>query len=420
MSIFAGFGSFDITPSRQPSLVGYGQRLELHGSGNAGILDPLHVRALALSSGGETLLLLSFDLCVLTPPVVDEWRLRLAGALDLPTDAILLASTHTHSGPHARVATGEDIIFQLTTQTDEADLSYGTLVLERAILAAREALSGLRPHEVFWNHGPLGFGYKRRVATDSGIRMCWNPKEFPELRPSPSPDPHCGALIFRDEEGGEIVLWSAAAHPVVLGKESNVVSADWPGYACNQLDGLHPNRRSIFVLGPCGEVHPWIATQGDPAGVAAVGSTAAHFVDLLSHGTQTPRPAALKRITRDVNGMPLTAWNICGVILLGAPVELFASLSLELRRVHFGPLLIATLANGWQAYFPDRAAFHEGVYEAEVARACGRKPGDGEALLAELDSLARSAAQPPTEPIGRAAVGRASLRRRGTGGCGGS
>ena len=59
----------------------------------------------------------------------------------------------------------------------------------------------------------------------------------------------------------------------------------------------------------------------------------------------------------------------CGVILLGAPVELFASLSLELRRVHFGPILIATLATGWDAYFPDKAAFHEGAYEAEVARA---------------------------------------------------
>jgi hypothetical protein len=389
VSILAGYGRTDITPPRQPSLVGYGQRLDLHGSGNAGVLDPLHVRALALSSGSETLLLLSFDLAVLTPPVVDEWRSKLAQALDLPADAILLASTHTHSGPHARVATGEDNLFQLTTQTDEADVSYGTMALERAILAARESLAGLRPHNVFWNEGPLGFGYNRRVRTEGGIQMCWNPEEFPELKPSPSPDPHCGALIFRDETGGEIVLWSAGAHPVVLGKESNVVSADWPGFACTRLEGLHSNRRSIFVLGPCGEVHPWIATQGDPAGVAAVGSAAAHFVDLLSHGIQTPRPAALKHITRDFDGMPLAAWNICGVALLAAPVELFASLSIGLRRNHPAPLLIATLTNGWHAYFPDRAAFEEGVYEVDVAVSCGRKPGDGEALVAALDPLAR-------------------------------
>jgi hypothetical protein len=338
------------------------------------------------------LLLISFDLCVLTSIVVQAWREHLAGALGLPLDAILLSSTHTHSGPYPRVEGMEDEICQLATHTPEADTRYAGRVIASALEAAREAVAGLKPHTLFWNEAPLGFAYNRRVRTGDGIKMCWNPREFPHLKPSASPDPQCGALVFRDGSGREIVLWSANAHPVVLGKGSNVVSADWPGYACGLLEKLHPWRRAIFVLGACGEVHPWVATQSEPAAVVAVGRTAANFVDLLCRGTQTPRTPQLKAASRNHEGMQLSAWNIGGVILAGAPVELFASLSAQLRKALDRPLLIATLANGWHAYFPDKTAFSQGAYEVEVALSCGRKPGDGEALMGELESLVHSVA----------------------------
>ena len=203
--LFAGFGRRDISPDKKTSLVGYSQRLDLHGPGNAGLLDSLYVRTLALGHGNKWLLLISFDLCVLSPLIVHKWREYLAQALALPVGSILLATTHTHSGPNPRIKGMKDKVFQLVTHTDDDDIVYADLVLARTLDAARQAVASLKPHTAFWNYGALGLGYNRRVHTSSGIQMCWNPEDSSQLKLSPSPDPHCGALTFRDEDGGEIV-----------------------------------------------------------------------------------------------------------------------------------------------------------------------------------------------------------------------
>lgn len=80
-------------------------------------------------------------------------------------------------------------------------------------------------------------------------------------------------------------------------------------------------------------------------------------------------------------------WNLAGVQLAAAPVELFSELSVQLRQQVPGPLLVATNTNGWTGYWPTRTAFAEGGYEVDGARAMGRKPGDGEKLVAELAKL---------------------------------
>jgi hypothetical protein len=85
----------------------------------------------------------------------------------------------------------------------------------------------------------------------------------------------------------------------------------------------------------------------------------------------------------------LAVWRIGRVRLAAAPVELFSELSAELRRQLPGPLLVATNTNGWTGYWPTRAAFAEGGYEVDGARALGRRPGDGERLVEALVALTR-------------------------------
>jgi hypothetical protein len=66
---------------------------------------------------------------------------------------------------------------------------------------------------------------------------------------------------------------------------------------------------------------------------------------------------------------------------------LFASFAARIRARVAGPLLFATLANGWENYLPDEAAFERGGYEADAARGRGWRPGDGERLADEIVRL---------------------------------
>ena len=87
------------------------------------------------------------------------------------------------------------------------------------------ALGDLAPARFRYSTASVGFAYNRRVTTRRGVEMCWNPKEFKGPAPVAASDPElCVLEIQRKEQ--TYALFNLAGHPVVLGKESNRVSAD--------------------------------------------------------------------------------------------------------------------------------------------------------------------------------------------------
>ena len=86
----------DITPEPGVALMGYGARV---GRATA-IADRLHARALALEDGpGRSLITVSADLCLMAPEQAAEIRAQIAADTGVPPAQILVACTHTHSGP---------------------------------------------------------------------------------------------------------------------------------------------------------------------------------------------------------------------------------------------------------------------------------------------------------------------------------
>jgi hypothetical protein len=396
-----GHARVEITPGPELSLIGYDFRQSQLPPGNAGVLDPLFARALALDDRIAPALIVSLDLCVLETPLSDWLRDAIARKTGVPRERILLLCSHTHSGPFPQlpaspVSAVKPLRIRRADPARRQNAAYARLLRERLLEVCVLAL-GLRvPCTVGVAEGPLGLGYNRRVRTPQGVRLCWNPTEFPELEPGPSPDPTCTVLGFRALKGdANHLLFSAGYHPVVLGKTSRVVSADWPGAACRIAGELLPGTTIQFAQGASGEVHPWIATQADPEAVTAVGRASAATVALMAaalHSSGEPDGGIAVRARRIRFGRTATevaVWRIGGVPLVALPVELFASLSARLRREIGGPLFLATLANGWECYWPDRAAFDEGAYEVDAARAWGRKPGDGERLIEAVQALLR-------------------------------
>lgn len=165
---------------------GYDFRAERASPGNTGVHDPLRCRVLALSDAAlpdKPLVLVSLDLCVIPSAMLKAWRSLIAGRAHTSEDRVILAATHTHSGPFPDVS--------------EKEGAYLTEI-QAIVLDAVARAEGLRfPVQARFESAPLGLAYDRRVMTSEGIQMNWNPQEYPDRPPQPAADPTCSVLVFR-------------------------------------------------------------------------------------------------------------------------------------------------------------------------------------------------------------------------------
>jgi len=91
----AGFATSDITPQIGATLNGFIARL----TPSTDIDAPLFARALWLEDRQVRSLIVAFDVLGLSVPFADRVVQGLASHLDLLEQQVILASTHTHSGP---------------------------------------------------------------------------------------------------------------------------------------------------------------------------------------------------------------------------------------------------------------------------------------------------------------------------------
>lgn len=87
-----------ITPPIPCEMGGYAAR-----TGPAeGVHDDLYVRSLVLEDGGTRLGLITCDLLNLDRALVEQVRKRVSEATGIAPQAIMMAASHTHSGPVTR------------------------------------------------------------------------------------------------------------------------------------------------------------------------------------------------------------------------------------------------------------------------------------------------------------------------------
>jgi len=219
--MLAGFASVDITPRVGSRLNGFIAR----NSESTGIDLPLAARALWLEEADARALFVGLDLLGLEPAFADAVVTRLAEALDLPGEAIVLACTHTHSGPMTAPLRG----------LGPADGAYLAVLADRILQAASEAVSSRQPVRLRWGRAPLAIGVNRRQPSPdgSGVILGWNPR-------GPS-DAEVRVLCL---EGGDapILLIHHACHPYCLGGEHTLISPDFWGYAAAALSEPTPAR----------------------------------------------------------------------------------------------------------------------------------------------------------------------------------
>ncbi len=190
--------------------------------------DPLYARALHLSSGRTEVTIVVGDLLLITARLHAEVAAR-AGA---SRATLVLAATHTHSGPGSYWQAGraERMVGRFDPRMFER-LASGLAE------AARRARDDARPATL-----------RASVAAAAGASA--NRRE--RLGPV---DPDLTLLRFDVAGAAPIDLWSFSAHPVIGSeRENGTISADFPGEVCRRIDAR--GLRSVFLQGAVGGLSP--------------------------------------------------------------------------------------------------------------------------------------------------------------------
>jgi hypothetical protein len=233
--VYAGYGDRVITPDPEQELTGFGYYRNRHGEQ---VADDLKVRAMSLRQGETRLLLVCCDLLSFDIAFSMRMREALAAAHGTTRAGVLLACTHTHSGPTAQPLEGIGAF----------DPAYLEFVAGEMLAAAADAVADERPATVAHRMEVTEpIGYNRRTMTFAPI------------------DPVLKSVVFTRNDR-TLYLVNYACHPVTLGW-TNVVSADWPGATARALEV--DGDRAVIFQGFCGDINPAVVLNRWGAGTSA-------------------------------------------------------------------------------------------------------------------------------------------------------
>ena len=233
----AGFAEIDFTPPR-----GF---MPGHFDANyaIGAYTPLLANAAAFESDGETVILISADHLHFSNSYGGEIRQRIADATGVPFCNVMLASTHTHTGPAFDVASGKTPAEPNTAQ----------------VVAHRTVLAGIRAFENRKDGATLAiatteekrFSFCRDVVmADGTIRT--NPKEGDVVRTCDTPDHTVEVMRVKQEGRTVAILVSFANHPDTNGRRGRTkYCADWPGYLRQALKEKYGEDVVVLFFNGC-------------------------------------------------------------------------------------------------------------------------------------------------------------------------
>ena len=232
----AGAAEVDITPPAGTWLIG------CEGP-STGVHDPLMAHTLVLESGADRFAFVSLDLCGLARE--DSATLREAVAQAAGTDArhVLLLLTHNHSAPFS-------IPWSVTGwgrfRADDSAWLSGSW--QRISETAARAAAHMAPVRLSFSRAAVQVGMNRRLS---------RPQPDAEAVMEPNPDgaavPWSDVIQVTGADSAPLaVLFSHAAHPVMIHWASTLISADYPGYAGRRIrERLGSGVMPLFAMG-CG------------------------------------------------------------------------------------------------------------------------------------------------------------------------
>lgn len=238
----AGVAERDITPPIGLPMWGYAARKEPA----QGVLDPLYARVLVLESGLKRLALISLDLGR-TFGATSLAQLRGALRTRYGINYLIVAATHTHSGP------------VIQEEYTGGTPPWEQTALEQIVQATDTAVKGLQPVRLGIGYGRAFIGHNRlRIEPDGTV--IWFSSN-PQRIPTAPVDPTVTVLRLDTYDGEPLaILAHHACHPVVLDAVNLNYSADFPGVTVRMVREAFDNKPICFFLqGATGDINPYYA-----------------------------------------------------------------------------------------------------------------------------------------------------------------
>jgi neutral ceramidase len=263
-----GLASVCITPEQPVWLHGYASQSRFRPFD--GKLDDLSARAMAIEDAdGELAVLIAADLCVLREPEETELSELLMRRTGLARRQILLNWSHTHSGPI--IGTSDVNRYPMSEEDLQRTKAYTQWLWNRLADVAEAALADRSPAWLSWGAGRVDFVKNRRALHPDGRYRGMAPN-------ADGPVDQSVPVLRIDGPGRELrgVVFGAACHPVTLGGDSLLVSADFPGPARQYVEEQYPGVLTLFVQGCGADANPdpratadqveWVRRHGQALG----------------------------------------------------------------------------------------------------------------------------------------------------------
>jgi len=158
----AAVSKVDITPDDAQQLLGYQARK------STGIHDRIYHRATVLDDGETRFVLVSSDICVISPSEYDVVAARLQEELDIPPEHFWWSLTHTHSAPELGPP-GLPEAFMGERYTHQYDKKYSADTEQKLVDAVADAIGKLEPAglSVGWGHANANINRRSRGGNGS-------------------------------------------------------------------------------------------------------------------------------------------------------------------------------------------------------------------------------------------------------------
>ena len=229
-----GIGRRVITPPMGHMLQGYTPARPA-----LSVYDDVNITAFAFETDGVRSILFSAEVCNIKVEIVDMIKQALEKATGVLWGNMIIACTHTHSGPHMSWGVEEN----------PTDNYVVNVFIPRAIEAAREALANLRPAQMgvgtAWSDVAVN---RRQIKEETGTVMLGQ-------NPYGSWDPTMTVVAFREPDGTPIGnLIHYGCHNTASAR-TDEVTRDWAGVMVDRLEELSGGI-TAFVNGCGGDCGP--------------------------------------------------------------------------------------------------------------------------------------------------------------------
>lgn len=425
----AGVAVTDITPPVGYRMSGYfRERL------STGTSNPLCAKAIVLRQGNRCAALVFCDIIGLSLDVSSRARRQAAKKTGIPASNILIAVTHSHTGPLYFGALRKhfhDLAVAKHGSDPYEKIDYPSELVAKIVNAITQANAAAKP--VRLKAGVTeqqGLAFNRRFHMKNGT-VRFNPGILnPDIvRPAGPIDPEVGIVFFNEADSNSptAALVNFALHLDTVG--GTKYAADYPFYLERALREEYGDEFVLlFGTGTCGDINHIDVTKKERLKTDFIGRTLAETVNAKEESLETVVEPALA-VRSEIVQVPLqyyeqekVAWAresiekvgsrelsflkqveaykilalqmrpggtiglevqvfrlSSDVAVVGLPGEVFVDLGLAIKRASpFATTLVIELCQDAPGYIPTKKAFTEGSYETVNSRIA---PGGGEMMV---------------------------------------